>query len=31
MHIQEMEEGEGEFSYSKEDKGQNINVGNAKT
>jgi hypothetical protein len=31
MHIQEMEEGEGAFSYDKEDKGQNISVGNVET
>jgi hypothetical protein len=31
MHIQEMEEREGSFSHDKEAKGQNINVGNART
>jgi hypothetical protein len=31
IHIQEMEEGEGDSSHDKEEKGQNISVGNAET
>jgi hypothetical protein len=31
MHIWDMEEGEEAFSDESEDKGQNINVGNAET
>jgi hypothetical protein len=31
MHIQEMDEGEGDSIHDKEAKGQNINVGNAET